>query len=764
MYKKKNPNCIRAQSLDILEISTLGKTGEPLLRHYNKIQKLCCKKQGQRVRNTCLLERDPVKVQGVQRARQRKSKGPKSVLLTSNTAYSRIRRVSTSKRARHTTTKFSGNVSRDSTISCEAITQYLDQANNLLLWLQLLKRRRNGLLPVGILSRLMKDKNFWVLASILGKAKCPVSLIGSFKKGLRILTCLKKKKMRRNNVRFARFAGALGRPNAAKQRWPSFFLDSSSRSLKKKMKYLTNALRLIVTNEKRCHLSTQKESVLLCINRAKETILRILLELIYEPQFFSSNHGFRSGKSQHSCLLEIKQKFQGVKHAIIGKTSNSSTGSLFTQSYESIKFFVKDRKFLDLIRDVNVYNSNDNLQRFSMFSNIQSKYNVEKPSKLFDNSLLAEAVVPDFRRLRGINISKCICPSKSQNQKMIELTDFLSNITLHKLDGFVLRLSRILNCDENSRRFPRSILSDRSKEALVRHSLNHTSRHKSLSVDPVIPSPLLLHLNYVRYSNSFLLGISGPSASHRIAVKICRLVKRFLEVKLKMDLKKNTIVLKPGNEKIPFLGYLIDFAYKSRPRRGNAWSSLNRGSTRSFTALAGNGWLYEAQAPSNISSGKTRLRSRPTRGGSQRRNVFKNKEIRRSNFRFMECDKAIRYAVVSNRTTKIRLLVNMQKVLDILSVEGFCDRSGKPKPNFRYFQNSQNRTVARVASLLRGLTNYYQLAENKRRCISRLSYILTNSVAMMFAAKYKLGTRAKVFAHAGRNLLKPLLSKKRDCK
>ena len=86
MYKKENPNCIRAQSLDISEISTLGKTGEPLLRHYNQIQKLCCKKQGQRVRNTCLLERDPVKGQGVQRATQRKSKGPKSVLLTSNTA------------------------------------------------------------------------------------------------------------------------------------------------------------------------------------------------------------------------------------------------------------------------------------------------------------------------------------------------------------------------------------------------------------------------------------------------------------------------------------------------------------------------------------------------------------------------------------------------------------------------------------------------------------------------------------------------------
>ena len=788
---------MRAQSLDISEVSTLGKTGEPLLQHYNQIGKLCCKKQGQRVRNTCLLERDPVKVKRVQRATQRKSKGPKSVLLTNNTAHSRTRRGrrptsrfcspnrkirktdhfcvlrrrrSTSKIPRHTATKFSGNVSRDSTTSCEAITQYLDQTNNLLLWLQLIKRRRHNLVPVGILSRLMKDKNFWVLASILGKTKCPISLIGSFKKALRVLTCLTKKKNRRNNVPLARFVRALGRRNAASQRLPRFFLDSSCRSWKK---YLRNALRLIVTNKKRCNLSTQKEPVLLCINRAEETILRIFLELIYEPQFFSSNHGFRSGKSQHSCLLEIKQKFQGAKHVIIGKTSNSSTGSLLTQSYESIKFFVKDRKFLDLIRAIDVSNSNDNLKRFSMFSKIHSKYNVETPSKLFDNSLLAEEVVPDFGRLRGIKTSKCICPSKSQNQNMIELTDFLSNITLHKLDAFVLRLSRILHCDQ--KRFPRSILSDRSTVTFVRHSLNHISRHKSLSVDPVIPSRLLLHVNYIRYSNSFLLGISGPSASHRIAIKICRLVKRFLEVKLKMDLKHNTIVLKPGNEKIPFLGYLIDFAYKSSPGRCKAWSSLNRGSTGSATALVRSESLCEAQAPSTISSGKPRLRSRPTRRGSQRgkkqtfffhsqrRKAFQNKELRRIN-RFMECYKPIKSAVVSNRTTKIRLLVNIQKVLDILSVEGFCDRSGKPKPNFRYFQNSQNRTVACVASLLRGLTNYYQLAENKRRCISRLSYILTNSVAMMFAAKYKLGTRAKVFAHAGRNLLKPLLSKKRDCK
>lgn len=118
----------------------------------------------------------------------------------------------------------------------------------------------------------------------------------------------------------------------------------------------------------------------------------------------------------------------------------------------------------------------------------------------------------------------------------------------------------------------------------------------------------------------------------------------------------------------------------------------------------------------------------------------------------------IRHSTITN---KVHLLVNMNQVVHSLSDMGFCDRSGKPKPNFRYFQESQYSAIARVSSVLRGLACYYELAEWKRRCMTRCSYILTHSLAMMFAAKFKLGTRAKVFAIAGRNLNKPLSSAKR---
>lgn len=112
------------------------------------------------------------------------------------------------------------------------------------------------------------------------------------------------------------------------------------------------------------------------------------------------------------------------------------------------------------------------------------------------------------------------------------------------------------------------------------------------------------------------------------------------------------------------------------------------------------------------------------------------------------------------REGHIRLLVNMKKVIEKLSNKGYCDSFGNPKPNFHYLQDPQSYTVSRAASVLRGMANYYHLAESKRRCVSRISYIIQHSLAKMFAAKYKLRTRAKVFKLGGKDLSKPLKTKK----
>lgn len=40
-----------------------------------------------------------------------------------------------------------------------------------------------------------------------------------------------------------------------------------------------------------------------------QEVMRMILEVIFEPTFSEQSHGFRKGKSCHSALKEIKEKF-----------------------------------------------------------------------------------------------------------------------------------------------------------------------------------------------------------------------------------------------------------------------------------------------------------------------------------------------------------------------------------------------------------------------------------------------------------------------
>lgn len=104
----------------------------------------------------------------------------------------------------------------------------------------------------------------------------------------------------------------------------------------------------------------------------------------------------------------------------------------------------------------------------------------------------------------------------------------------------------------------------------------------------------------------------------------------------------------------------------------------------------------------------------------------------------------------------IYLKVDSNKVKLRFHEKGFCKRNGEPIPNFKYLANTQQATILQMSYILRGLANYYKLANNVRQMISRWNYLIRFSVAKVFAAKYKLDSVAKVFARAGKDLGKPL--------
>jgi group II intron reverse transcriptase/maturase len=110
----------------------------------------------------------------------------------------------------------------------------------------------------------------------------------------------------------------------------------------------------------------------------------------------------------------------------------------------------------------------------------------------------------------------------------------------------------------------------------------------------------------------------------------------------------------------------------------------------------------------------------------------------------------------------IMLLADTPKVIRKLKEKGFCDGNGVPKPNFVFaYQHPQSWTISRAASFIRGITNYYHLADNKRGLVSRIVYIIRSSIAKTWAAKFKLGNQKAVMKIAGRDLRRMSLYKRR---
>jgi len=105
----------------------------------------------------------------------------------------------------------------------------------------------------------------------------------------------------------------------------------------------------------------------------------------------------------------------------------------------------------------------------------------------------------------------------------------------------------------------------------------------------------------------------------------------------------------------------------------------------------------------------------------------------------------------------VRIYANKRKVIERLSRSGYCDQAGESKPNWVVaLQPPPSFSVSRVASIIRGLDNYYKVADDRRQFTHRIVYILRSSLAKTFAAKFKLRTQTQVYSRAGLDLSRPL--------
>jgi hypothetical protein len=99
---------------------------------------------------------------------------------------------------------------------------------------------------------------------------------------------------------------------------------------------------------------------------------------------------------------------------------------------------------------------------------------------------------------------------------------------------------------------------------------------------------------------------------------------------------------------------------------------------------------------------------------------------------------------ITNKET-LTLYMDVNKIIKRLSDGKFCTRNGDPRLFFRYLHRSQFLTNTRIRQVLIGLNYYYLLANNRRKGIRRILYILRLSVAMMYGSKFKLRTKGRVW-------------------
>lgn len=88
------------------------------------------------------------------------------------------------------------------------------------------------------------------------------------------------------------------------------------------------------------------------------------------------------------------------------------------------------------------------------------------------------------------------------------------------------------------------------------------------------------------------------------------------------------------------------------------------------------------------------------------------------------------------------------------------DRDPDPQPCFRMFHATQAYTNAQMNKLLSTMAEWFRYADNRKKVVNFCSYIVRGSLAKLYAAKYKLRSRAKVYKVASHNLSRPLKERK----
>ena len=257
-----------------------------------------------------------------------------------------------------------------------------------------------------------------------------------------------------------------------------------------------------------------------------QTVVRLILEAIYEPTFSDASHGFRPHRSCHTALEQIK-RMTGTRWWVEGDIAGFFDNLCHDTLLRILGKRITDQRFLHLIKQF-----------------LQAGY------------------VEDWQYNQ----------TYSGTPQGGNLSPILSNVYLNELDQRMATKIAEFNRGK-ARRETKAYRSIRHRMERAKKKAQQTGdwtlfkalRKRKLST-PASDSqdPNFRRMTYVRYADDFLIGIIGSKAD---AVAVKSWLTEYLRTELQLELSVEKTLITNAKQRVRFLGYDIKKWRGERVRR-----------------------------------------------------------------------------------------------------------------------------------------------------------------------------------------------------
>jgi group II intron reverse transcriptase/maturase len=247
-----------------------------------------------------------------------------------------------------------------------------------------------------------------------------------------------------------------------------------------------------------------------------QTVVKLILEAIYEPTFSDASHGFRPNRSCHTALAQIK-RMMGVRWWVEGDIAGFFDNLCHDTLLKILSKRITDRRFLHLIKQ-----------------------------------FLRAGYVEDWQYNQ----------TYSGTPQGGNLSPILSNIYLNELDQRMADKIQEFNTGKKRRKRGeyRRICDRRRRAKMKARQTGDWTAYKALTKEMLETQasepldPKFRRMYYCRYADDFLVGIIGSKEEAK-AVK--EWLSTYLKEELQLELSAEKTLITHAENRVRFLGYDI---------------------------------------------------------------------------------------------------------------------------------------------------------------------------------------------------------------